>query len=208
MENERVKPGRMAARASPSCLSRRTQNEWNVEIRGGRSRFISSSSEATRARISPAALFVNVTARTAVGGTCFALIRCEIRCVITRVLPLPAPARIRTGPSVVSTASRCWGLRPERKSTTEPFSHRWVPVLSKEGAMRTKANLSGRQYEQMLRMLAELTPAERASLKDPEFITEDEADIIVSDRRAKEPGWRISIDELFAELGIPRRRRA
>jgi len=74
--------------------------------------------------------------------------------------------------------------------------------------MRTKANLSGRQYEQMLRMLAELTPAERASLKDPEFITEDEADIIVSDRRAKEPGWRISIDELFAELGIPRRRRA
>src|SRR6202167_4694727 len=123
MEKLRVKPGRIAARPSPSRLSMRTQNEWNVAICGGRSRFISSSSEATRERISPAALFVNVTARTADAGTCFALIRCEMRCVMTRVLPLPAPARIRTGPSVVSTASRCWGLRPERKSTNDLFSH-------------------------------------------------------------------------------------
>src|SRR5215831_4828954 len=29
---------------------------------------------------------------------------------MTRVLPLPAPARINTGPSTASTASRCWGL--------------------------------------------------------------------------------------------------
>ena len=74
--------------------------------------------------------------------------------------------------------------------------------------MPTKANLSRREYQQMLKMLAELTPAERASLKDPDFITEDEADIIVSDRRSMEPGKRISIDELFADLGIPRRRRS
>src|SRR5579863_6322023 len=121
MEKVRVKPGRMDARPSPSLRNSRTQNEWNVEICGGLSRFISSSSEATRERISPAALLVNVTARTADAGTCFALIRCEMRCVMTRVLPLPAPARIRTGPSVVSTASRCWGLRPERKSTTDHF---------------------------------------------------------------------------------------
>src|SRR5919109_1006207 len=33
---------------------------------------------------------------------------------MTRVLPLPAPVRIRTGPSAVSTASRCWGLRSLR----------------------------------------------------------------------------------------------
>lgn len=79
---------------------------------------------------------------------------------------------------------------------------------SNQGAMSTKAHLSGRQYQQMLKMLADLTPAERASLKDPDFITEDEADIIVSDRRMKEPGPRISIDELFADLGIPRHRRS
>jgi hypothetical protein len=35
--------------------------------------------------------------------------------VITRVLPLPAPARMRTGPSVARTASRCWALRPASK---------------------------------------------------------------------------------------------
>src|SRR5579863_528612 len=34
---------------------------------------------------------------------------------MTRVLPLPAPARMSTGPSVVSTASRCCGLSWERK---------------------------------------------------------------------------------------------
>src|SRR5579864_4784789 len=34
---------------------------------------------------------------------------------MTRVFPLPAPARISTGPSVVSTASRCWGLSWSKK---------------------------------------------------------------------------------------------
>src|SRR6266404_3697918 len=33
-----------------------------------------------------------------------------MRNVMTRVFPLPAPARISTGPSVVSTASRCCGF--------------------------------------------------------------------------------------------------
>src|SRR4051794_22430664 len=37
-----------------------------------------------------------------------------MRHVSTRVLPVPAPASTRTGPSSVSTASRCSGLRPER----------------------------------------------------------------------------------------------
>src|SRR5438067_9006073 len=38
-----------------------------------------------------------------------------MRYVLTRVFPLPAPARMSTGPSVVSTASRCCGLSWERK---------------------------------------------------------------------------------------------
>jgi len=75
--------------------------------------------------------------------------------------------------------------------------------------MKTTADLSAEQYREMREMLAELTPAERASLRDPEFITEDEADIIISDRRMKETGHWISSEELFAETGyIPRRRRA
>src|ERR1700758_1389945 len=40
---------------------------------------------------------------------------------MTRVLPLPAPARISTGPSVVSTASRCWGLSWSRKDKVKPY---------------------------------------------------------------------------------------
>src|SRR5439155_6882646 len=35
---------------------------------------------------------------------------------MTRVLPLPGPARIRTGPSVVVTASCCGSLSPANKS--------------------------------------------------------------------------------------------
>src|ERR1700704_5286589 len=38
---------------------------------------------------------------------------------MTRVLPLPAPARISTGPSVVLTASRCCGLSWSRKDNAE-----------------------------------------------------------------------------------------
>src|SRR5438552_1299208 len=38
---------------------------------------------------------------------------------MTRVLPLPAPARISTGPSVVSTASRCCGFSWSRKDNAE-----------------------------------------------------------------------------------------
>src|SRR5271156_1764472 len=37
-----------------------------------------------------------------------------MRKVMTRVFPLPAPARMSTGPSVVSTASRCCGFNSSR----------------------------------------------------------------------------------------------
>src|SRR5579884_2713452 len=69
---------------------------------------------SARSRISPAALFVNVIARISGGFTPTAARRCAIRCVRTRVLPEPAPAITSTGPSVVSTASRCAGLRSWR----------------------------------------------------------------------------------------------
>src|SRR5437762_8163039 len=44
-----------------------------------------------------------------------------MRYVMTRVLPLPAPARMSTGPSVASTASSCCGLRSFAKSIQRSF---------------------------------------------------------------------------------------
>ncbi|MDP9170445.1 MAG: hypothetical protein M3N54_07510 [Acidobacteriota bacterium] len=70
--------------------------------------------------------------------------------------------------------------------------------------MKARANLSGKEYRAMRKMLALLTPAERASLKDPDFITEDEADLIYCDRQPDEPTY--SLDEVLAEAGIARRR--
>ena len=67
---------------------------------------------STRSRISRAALFVKVIARIWPGATLRSRTRKAIRCVRARVLPLPAPATISTGPSVCSTASRWMSLRP------------------------------------------------------------------------------------------------
>jgi hypothetical protein len=47
---------------------------------------------------------------------------------------------------------------------------------------------------------------ERATLKNPDFITEDEADLIYIDREPEEPTH--SLDEVLAEAGIQRRRRS
>jgi hypothetical protein len=89
--------------------------------------------------------------------------------------------------------------------TTKPG----LSATSHQRKLKTKHHLSNLQFEQMLEMLAALSAAERATLKDPDFITEDEADLIVSDRRMKEPGESISSDEIFAEFGyIPRHRRS
>ena len=62
---------------------------------------------STLCRISPAALFVNVMARMFHGFTPCSSIRYAIRWVSTLVLPEPAPARMRSGPSVWKTASFC-----------------------------------------------------------------------------------------------------
>ncbi len=69
------------------------------------------SSFSTRARISPAALLVKVTARMPCGETPSAWITQAMRCVSTRVLPLPAPASTSTGPSGAVTAARCASFR-------------------------------------------------------------------------------------------------
>jgi hypothetical protein len=69
-------------------------------------------------------------------------------------------------------------------------------------------HLSPRQIREMRDMLAGLTSAERALLADPEFITEDEADIIWSDRAVHESGESIPAKEVFAELGYTPRKRA
>jgi len=62
----------------------------------------------------------------------------------------------------------------------------------------------------MREMLKELTPAERASLNDPDFIiTEYEADLVICDRRDKEDGPSTPFEQVLKEFAIsPRRRRA
>src|SRR5580704_6264968 len=105
--------GRPAAAASRR--RRRAQSEWKVESQGvaGGTPALRRRS-ATRVRISSAALLVNVTARMDSAGVPLAM-RLAMRKVMARVLPVPAPARIKTGPSVVSAARRCSGLSWSRR---------------------------------------------------------------------------------------------
>src|SRR5437867_6029729 len=54
-----------------------------------------------------------------------------MRWVIVVVLPVPAPARMQTGPRIVRTASRCSSLRPSRASARTAVA---VPVsIAPEG---------------------------------------------------------------------------
>ena len=90
------------SRERPMCgASRRrsrAQRAWNVEIHMPLD--VAPTSEPTRARISSAALFVNVTASTSCGSARPLPTRYAMRYAMTRVLPEPAPARMRRGPSV------------------------------------------------------------------------------------------------------------
>ena len=69
-----------------------------------------------RVRISRAALLVKVTASSSHGLARPVVSRWASRVVSTRVLPVPAPASTRTGPSVASTAARCSGFSPPSAS--------------------------------------------------------------------------------------------
>ena len=66
----------------------------------------------SRSFISFAALLVNVTPRMRSGAIPF-LMSFAIRNVITRVLPVPAPARTRSGPESVFTASYWGAFKPD-----------------------------------------------------------------------------------------------
>ena len=83
--------------ALPSSRTMRTPSEWKVQI----STFFAGRpiSCLARSRISAAALLVKVMAAIALGSMPRP-IRCAILCVMTRVLPEPAPASTRHGPSV------------------------------------------------------------------------------------------------------------
>jgi len=61
----------------------------------------------------------------------------------------------------------------------------------------TTANPSTPSPSEMRETIAGLTPAERRSLKDPDFIAES----------VNEPGQPISLDELLRENGQTRRKR-
>ncbi len=70
---------------------------------------------STRSAISRDALFVNVIDRMAPGFTRSSRIRYATRCVNARVFPEPAPATMRTGPSVWRTASAWMSFRPSSR---------------------------------------------------------------------------------------------
>src|SRR5260221_3964723 len=95
--------------AGASRRRRRAHSEWKVETHMRPQ--LSPRSASTRARISSAALFVKVTARISCDCAWPSPTRYAMRLVMTRVLPDPAPARIRRGPLRCRTASRCSGFR-------------------------------------------------------------------------------------------------
>jgi hypothetical protein len=71
----------------------------------------------------PPALSVKVTARICDGSNAPLRTWHAMRCVIVLVLPVPAPARIATGPRSASAASRWASFSPARtvsRSATEP----------------------------------------------------------------------------------------
>src|SRR5579859_994485 len=75
-------------------------------------RVLIGSMADTRSNISRAALLVNVTASSPCGLSCPVWISQAMRVVSTRVLPEPAPARIKADRCGSVTASSCCGLRP------------------------------------------------------------------------------------------------
>lgn len=78
---------------------------------------------------------------------------------------------------------------------------------SRRGKMKSmnpeRRNLSDDQFRDMKKMLAGLTPAERKTLHDPNFITEDEAAGIFAMRST---GPYYSVDEVLSSVGMKRRR--
>src|SRR6185312_12089297 len=109
-------------------------------------RMLTGVSAESRASISFAALFVNVTPRIDSGVACPVASSHAMRVVSTRVLPLPAPARISADACGSVTASSCSGLRLARSGedtgTTiigdryNPPPHERGPTIRAEGPSR------------------------------------------------------------------------
>jgi hypothetical protein len=116
----------------------------------------------TRSAISPAALFVKVIARTSKGLTPWSRTRCARRWVSTRVLPEPAPATTRTGPSTAVTAARWASFSP-----TSNGESMWASVTGgSSGAGRWRPRGDRTQHLRRLRRGADphsaVEPATRA----------------------------------------------
>ncbi len=97
--------------ASFQCARRkRLHRPWKVPTHMPRTGI--GSIAPRRASISLAALLVKVTAITPPGETWPVVMSQAMRVVSTRVLPEPAPARIRAGSGGSVTAASCSGFRP------------------------------------------------------------------------------------------------
>src|SRR5437762_6921048 len=96
----------------------RLQRPWNVPIHIPR--VFAGVSTDRRRSISFAALLVKVTARIDNGVAWPVASSHAIRVVRTRVLPLPAPARISAEPCGNVTAASCSGLRELRSGEDMP----------------------------------------------------------------------------------------
>jgi hypothetical protein len=70
--------------------------------------------------------------------------------------------------------------------------------------LKVRHGLSDREFAEMLEMLENLTVAERRGLENPDFITEDEADMIVINRRRG--GRSIPAEDVIAEFYPPKQR--
>ncbi|MNT31189.1 hypothetical protein D3C72_1670150 [compost metagenome] len=96
--------------ASFQCArSRRLHRPWKVPIHMPRT--FTGSIAVSRVIISLAALLVKVTARMPPADTCPVCSSQAMRVVSTRVLPEPAPARMRALPAGSVTAASCSALR-------------------------------------------------------------------------------------------------
>src|SRR3954468_24129681 len=115
------------------------QAEWKVMTH--MARVARPTSSSTRSRISCAALLVKVMARISSARAWPVRSRYAMRCVSTRVLPDPAPARMSRGPSPCVTASRWGSFRPSSRASILAVSG--MPRLTVAGAPEVpSANVS------------------------------------------------------------------
>src|SRR5215211_5585182 len=125
----------------------RAQKAWKVETHILRES--GPTRRATRSFISPAALLVKVIARTSSGAASPWSRMKATRCVSTRVFPLPAPARMSSGPSVCSTASSWVGFRDSSNTDKKLYQQGALdpaPKLVYEHPHLSPALLHGRAF--------------------------------------------------------------